>query len=65
VALGSPDVCLEWCTARTLAAGATEDETVNKVRSSGVDVPIESILTGAASWGPAVAGNADDFIPIA
>ena len=26
VALGSPGVCLEWCTARALAAGATEDE---------------------------------------
>ena len=26
VALGSPCVCLEWCTARALAAGATEDE---------------------------------------
>ena len=25
-ALGSPGVCLEWCTARALAAGATEDE---------------------------------------
>ena len=26
VALGSPGACLEWCTARALAAGATEDE---------------------------------------
>jgi alkylhydroperoxidase/carboxymuconolactone decarboxylase family protein YurZ len=26
VAVGSPEVCLEWCTARALAAGATEDE---------------------------------------
>ena len=26
VALGSPGVCLEWCTSRALAAGATEDE---------------------------------------
>jgi alkylhydroperoxidase/carboxymuconolactone decarboxylase family protein YurZ len=26
VALGSPGTCLEWCTARALAAGATEDE---------------------------------------
>jgi AhpD family alkylhydroperoxidase len=26
VAVGSPAVCLEWCTARALAAGATEDE---------------------------------------
>jgi len=25
-ALGSPGVCLQWCTARALAAGATEDE---------------------------------------
>jgi 4-carboxymuconolactone decarboxylase len=26
VASGSPPVCLEWSTARALAAGATEDE---------------------------------------
>lgn len=26
VALGSPGACLEWCTARALATGATEDE---------------------------------------
>jgi 4-carboxymuconolactone decarboxylase len=26
VALGSPEVCLEWFVARALAAGATEDE---------------------------------------
>lgn len=26
VAVGSTGVCLEWCTARALAAGATEDE---------------------------------------
>jgi 4-carboxymuconolactone decarboxylase len=26
VALGSPAVCLEWSTARAMAAGATEDE---------------------------------------
>ena len=26
VAIGSPAVCLEWSTARALAAGATEDE---------------------------------------
>jgi alkylhydroperoxidase/carboxymuconolactone decarboxylase family protein YurZ len=26
VALGSPGVCLEWSTARALAAGATDDE---------------------------------------
>ena len=26
VAIGSPGVCLEWSTARALAAGATEDE---------------------------------------
>jgi 4-carboxymuconolactone decarboxylase len=26
VALGSPGVCLEWCAARALAAGATDDE---------------------------------------
>ena len=25
-AIGSPAVCLEWCTGRALAAGATEDE---------------------------------------
>jgi alkylhydroperoxidase/carboxymuconolactone decarboxylase family protein YurZ len=26
VAIGSPEVCLEWSTSRALAAGATEDE---------------------------------------
>ena len=26
VAIGSPEVCLEWSTARALAAGATDDE---------------------------------------
>jgi alkylhydroperoxidase/carboxymuconolactone decarboxylase family protein YurZ len=26
VAVGSPGACLEWCAARALAAGATEDE---------------------------------------
>jgi alkylhydroperoxidase/carboxymuconolactone decarboxylase family protein YurZ len=26
VAIGSPAVCLEWCTTRALAAGASEDE---------------------------------------
>ena len=26
VAIGSPGLCLEWCTGRALAAGATEDE---------------------------------------
>jgi alkylhydroperoxidase/carboxymuconolactone decarboxylase family protein YurZ len=29
VAIGSPGVCLEWSTARALAAGASEDEVID------------------------------------
>jgi 4-carboxymuconolactone decarboxylase len=29
VAVGSPEVCLEWSTTRALAAGATEDEIID------------------------------------
>ena len=48
VALGSPGVCLEWCTARALAAGATEDEIADVLP---VIAPIAGLgpVVGAAS----------------
>jgi 4-carboxymuconolactone decarboxylase len=51
VALGSPEVCLEWCAARALAAGATEDEIADMLL---VIAPVAGLgpVVGAA---PAVA----------
>ena len=49
VALGSPGVCLEWCTARALAAGATEDEIAD----------VLLVIAPIASLGPVVGAAPD------
>jgi 4-carboxymuconolactone decarboxylase len=49
VALGSPGVCLQWCTARALAAGATEDEIAE----------VLLVITPLAGLGPVVAAAPD------
>jgi alkylhydroperoxidase/carboxymuconolactone decarboxylase family protein YurZ len=49
VALGSPAACLEWCTARALAAGATEDEIAD----------VLLVIAPMAGLGPVVGAAAD------
>jgi alkylhydroperoxidase/carboxymuconolactone decarboxylase family protein YurZ len=49
VALGSPAACLEWCTARALAAGATEDEIAD----------VLMVIAPMAGLGPVVGAAAD------
>jgi alkylhydroperoxidase/carboxymuconolactone decarboxylase family protein YurZ len=49
VALRSPAACLEWCTARALAAGSTEDEIAD----------VLLVIAPMAGLGPVVGAAAD------
>jgi 4-carboxymuconolactone decarboxylase len=49
VALRSPGICLEWCAARALAAGATEDEIADMLL----------VIAPIAGLGPVVAAAPD------
>jgi alkylhydroperoxidase/carboxymuconolactone decarboxylase family protein YurZ len=52
VAMGSPEVCLEWSTSRALAAGATEEQVTGVLLAVAPVIGLGRI-TGAA---PGVAG---------
>lgn len=46
-AMGSSAVCLEWSTARALAAGATKDEIVDVLLAIGVVAGVDRIVSAA------------------
>jgi 4-carboxymuconolactone decarboxylase len=47
VAIGSPEVCLEWSTSRALAAGATEDEITDVLLAIAAVVGLSRVVAAA------------------
>jgi alkylhydroperoxidase/carboxymuconolactone decarboxylase family protein YurZ len=52
-AIGAPEVCLEWCTSKALAAGATEDEITGTLLAVAPVIGLGRIVAAA----PGVAGG--------
>jgi alkylhydroperoxidase/carboxymuconolactone decarboxylase family protein YurZ len=52
-AIGAPEVCLEWCTTKALAAGATEDEITGTLLAVAPVIGLGRIVAAA----PGLAGG--------
>jgi aquaporin Z len=64
VAIGSPEVCLEWCTGRALAAGASEDEIADVLLAIAPVAGLGRIVAAAPGMATAL-GMADRSVTMA